>query len=164
MDETKQLNEARLHRDSTALSLVAMGHSLAATLCPLSTAERDAVVALVAVGQAIAIYARGTKPDREIIESFERTLATLAPVLAVRLAASSPVLGCRDETAAYAAAVSRCVRRGKNPRDECERASVAEAVAEIACLAKRIELLKEAIGTFRGQNPRRKFTDMEPEV
>lgn len=72
-------------RDAAMISLIAYGQNLIARLALLTQAEKDAVLAMIIIGQSLASYADGIQPDKEVIESFERTLQGLSPAMAQRI-------------------------------------------------------------------------------
>lgn len=144
-------NANAVQRDAAMVSLIVHGHNLVTRLALLSQAEKEAVLALVAIGQAVAGYAHTPRPDAEVLESFVRTLDALSPVNAHRLLPNSLLHACRDEFGAYELAVARCLEGGRRKREECEREAVdlsvsASVTAQIRSL---YTMLAPAVGVTR---------------
>ncbi|UCH52399.1 MAG: hypothetical protein JSW09_07155, partial [Pseudomonadota bacterium] len=53
-------------RDAAMIALVAHAQGLITRLAMLTETEREAVLALVVIGEAAAHYARSASPDREV--------------------------------------------------------------------------------------------------
>jgi hypothetical protein len=136
-------------RDAAMISLVAHGQTLITRLAMLTQVEKEAVLALVAIGQSLAGYARGIRPDKEVIESFERTLEALSPEGVRRAMPHSLLYACQEQSSAYAHAVAKCLAGSGKRYDDCELAAAAEANAEIACHTIHLKALHAALVPLR---------------
>ena len=88
VSETETRMEAALmQRDAAMMLLIAQAQGLVQQLALLAGSEKAAVAGLVAVGQAMVAYARATRPDAEVLASFDHVLAALSPGVAGRLTA-----------------------------------------------------------------------------
>lgn len=77
---------AFMQRDAAMMLLIAQAQGLVQQLALLAGSEKAAVAGLVAVGQALAVYAQADRPDAEAMASFDSVLASLSPVMARRIA------------------------------------------------------------------------------
>lgn len=134
-----------VQRDAAMISLIAHAQTLMTRLAMLTQNEKDAVLALVAIGQALTGYAHAIRPDREVLESFGRTLETLSPEFVRRVTPHSLPYACREPSGAHDRAVM-------NPRDGHEQRRDAEggAAAEVACVALHLKALYAVLA----QSPR----------
>ena len=102
VSETETRMEAALmQRDAAMMLLIAQAQGLVQQLALLAGSEKAAVAGLVAVGQAMVAYARATRPDAEVLASFDHVLAALSPGVAGRLTAirsAAPSLPMRTTT------------------------------------------------------------------
>lgn len=67
--------------DAAMIALLAHAQGVAEHLMRLPEAQRAAVVALVAIGQATIRYRCGVSPNKQIIDSFDQLLESLSPQL-----------------------------------------------------------------------------------
>jgi len=70
-----------MRRDAAMIALLAHAQGVAEHLMRLPEAQCEAVVALVAIGQATIRYRFGISPNKQIIGSFDQLLESLSPEL-----------------------------------------------------------------------------------
>jgi len=92
--------------DAAMIALVAHAQGLVSHLMQLTEAQRDAVVALIAIGQAAHRYRCRTHPDNLLLDSFEHLLESLSPQVTQRLQARGE-LALKQGTPPTASTVER---------------------------------------------------------
>jgi hypothetical protein len=109
--ESPTMEEAALmQRDAAMMLLVAQSQGLIQQLALLANAEKAAVAGLVAVAQAVAIYAQSERPDAGIVAGFDNVIYSLAPAMARRIAAIRAAAPEPAHAAAEIAALNQSLR------------------------------------------------------
>jgi len=134
------LEAALMQRDAVMTLLIAQSLGLIQRLALLAGHEKAAVAGLVTIGQAMVVYARCTRPDPEVMASFDRVLATLSPGLSGSSNAPGFFQSCLEEAGAYTGAIDACLRAG-----EREQELFTGAVEEAACLTRHLKTLLAAV-------------------
>jgi len=131
---------AMMQRDALLTLLIAQSVNLTQQLALLAGSEKAAVARLVAIGQAIAIYARTVRPDPQVTASFDHVLSSFSPILDRRSGISQARQACLEIVGASTAALSSCLQAGK-PFEWCQRESLAETDSETAALCRYLKAL-----------------------
>ena len=121
-------------RDAAMMSLIAHGQTLITRLAMLTQVEKEAVLALVVIGESLTEYAHTVRPDSVVMESFEHILESLSPLNAHCARSLNPLRVMTSYQACYA---------GQNDPDE--PAMTAEAVSEMVCLILNLKSLHVAL-------------------
>jgi hypothetical protein len=138
IDQTPEA--AIMQRDAVMTLLIAQSQGLIQRLALLAGHEKAAVAGLVTIGQAMVVYARCTRPDPEVMASFDRVLASLSPALTGSGSVSTVFQVC-VETGAYSGAIDACIRAGQDREQEAYTGVVEEA----ACLVRHLRTLLAAV-------------------
>jgi len=146
MDErqTDNRNVILAQRDAAMISLIAHSQTLITRLAMLTQTEKEAVLALVVIGQSLASYAHAIRPDNEVIESFERTLENLSPESARRVMPHG-LLNARQEQFSISAHTDADDLSGNRIQHDSEPVMESEAMAEIVCHTLSLKVLHAAL-------------------
>jgi hypothetical protein len=78
-------------RDAAMISMIAHGQTLISRLAMLAQVEKEAVLALVVIGESLTEYAHTVRPDSAVMESFEHILESLSPLSAHCTSSPNPM-------------------------------------------------------------------------
>lgn len=138
-------------RDAAVRSLLSVTADMVKRLHSLRDDDKQAVVAVVALSQFVAAYARSrARPDETIVSGFYEAIGALSPDISGRLDFRRIAFACRDESIAYASAMAKCLKDGNKTEDQCEVESASQAASEVLCMMRQLEALKGIFGRIFG--------------